>query len=281
MDLLLKKDKDFQSIADTIYNIHKLSTIAYDLNDEREKKAYFSRYLYLLNEVFFAFNSILIKKYIKKHLHDHGFNENKIFDKGNKINKVFYLISDLYNFNEDNDFLSDTASFFYFFENLFRHQTAHGWIDIFQDIFDEKTEIFLFRSPITKNTSVKVTINGMDIDTFRKNVKEKYFLNMNKSESLFSFQTFEILFDFLVTPEEQDNIFELVKTIKIDNSKNYEKNIKHHNSFIPKNCNEEKDHEMMKEIYREEKERNCISLLHFSLNKLVEKILWILERDFK
>lgn len=150
---VIMQNKDIKNegiFKDTIYitilNIKDECKKTYNLSNSIQKKKYFQKYFYLMNELFLSFNAYLVQKYIQQ-------NQKKvlesdwesIFIKKNNKNKVTYLIN--FFIKKENLSFDDIATInlitliFNFYENLFRNQISHGWINVFSQLNDLKIKI--------------------------------------------------------------------------------------------------------------------------------------------
>lgn len=284
-------DSDLEPFYLSLLNIDKQKIIKFNIKDNLELKTYFSKYLYTINELLFSFNAVLLKKYIAKKsnekLKDNSWEV--IFDKGNKKNKITYLLSELFLNDNDNHYYLDLIHRFYVYENLFRHQLSHGWIDIFPHIFDIKCKLNIKIEPIflDKGNNVKDFFFDMDnlsLDKIRQKLKKDYYFASSNSDKIFVFE--EVEPRIVAALDEKNNIFinELIKSIFIDYTYMHEIRIKEIESFISSGEKEKSESEFGSEFdfwhiyYKEKAQEHNIEEINFSLNKLIEDIYCIILR---
>lgn len=134
-----KEDPSFENLWNTIQSIKKQSKLYYDLDNEDDE--YFQKYINTIFEVIISFNSYLLKKYIKKNKEKKiDLNWEKIYNRKSSQNNFLYLIKQHIKYFDDYLFIIHSL---YLWENLFRHQLAHGWIDVFKAILS-KNDLSIF-----------------------------------------------------------------------------------------------------------------------------------------
>lgn len=275
----LKKDSDLDTFYFSLLNIDKQKIVKFNINEPLELKSYFSKYLYTINELLFSFNAVLLKKYIIKKSNEQLSDESweTIFDKGNKKNKITYLLSELFFNDNDNHYYLDLIHRFFLYENLLRHQLSHGWIDIFPHIFDEKCKLNIKIAPIylDKNYNVKEFLFNSDLlslDMIRQKLKKDYYFNSISSDKKFIFKEVEPSIVKAIDKNNDIFILELVKPIFIDYTHVNEVRIKEHISFIPISEQEKFEFDFFEKYHQEKIDKNHIEEVNFSLNKLIEDI---------
>lgn len=271
-----------ESIYLSLVNIDKQKSIIYNIKDSLDLKCYFSKYLYNINELLLSFNAVLLKKYIRKNKQSNNESWESIFNKGNKKNKITYLLSELFYHDNSDDYYLDLFHRFYLYENLFRHQLSHGWIDIFSNIFHENFNLEIKILPIDydKSNNVKNFVfygDTMSLDLTRESLKKDSYLIKQNDDRVFIFEDIRLSsLKNMSINSEVPLIHELVKVIAIDYSYIKQKVDKLDESDLATNNTSLID--FLDKSYNESLERNHMEEVVFSLNKLIEDIYLVLLR---
>lgn len=191
--IFLKDQHELNALYLTLTNIEKYSIVSFNIKDQLEVRRYFSKYLYNINEVLLSFNFILLKKYIIKKSTEECSKLEFLVNKGNKQNKITYLLSQLFSNNNTDLYYLELIHRFYLYENLFRHQLCHGWINVFPYIFDTKNTLNLKISNIYFDQKdladdYDFSVNSLSLDQIRLNLKKDYYFEEVNPDQEFLFE---------------------------------------------------------------------------------------------
>lgn len=272
LETILKNQKDifFQNtLYITILNLQNEESKYYNLVQENELLQYLQKYYYLINELFLSFNSYLIKKYIEKNQNNNTEQDaawKKIYKNQNSINKVEYLLSYLIEQKEpsleDIDTINRLKIYFNIYENLFRNQISHGWIDILYETKEIKTSITIPTSQIKDKKKIQETIK---VIAFNEE-KNLYDARIDMKINLKTSKTIKNLDFILCETIGKKEIKEMGVPIKIDDSEINRLRIRE----ILKN--ENLNQESQEKIKYLSKQMNKENLMYVSLNNLITNI---------
>lgn len=233
-----KNDLFFDSIGIAILNIEKQKNIKYNLSDAIEKKQYFQKYLYTINEIYLSFNSFLVKKYIRANRcaeNPIDSDWEKIYQKTRGKNNIDYLLSFFFKKDNENHFLLEYIHKFYVYENLFRNQICHGWMDAFYDLFNSEIELSMILNYYTTKPEDRPVIVKTPLSPNLNQIRDE----AKKNENIFLLNSIE---DYKIKIKKYRPIYseefpnkkinELILDCKIQNKEIDDVLIVHYKNYI-------------------------------------------------
>lgn len=251
------------TIHPTLLNL-KDEEKTYDMNEMFENTRFLHKYYYSMNNLLHCLNNYLLDIYFYINKDEPKSNWESIYNKRNTLNTIVNLFS--YVLIKKNIHTSQSyklLSKLYVYENLYRNQLSHGWMNVFKNINIDMMEKTTLKNPNQyplKNNKeadkiILASMNTQDLDDLRKSAKE--------------FNVQQVVFGKFV-PYNKDLDYVLYEPIVQINIKN--DNLK--NLIEEELKNEGQDISLINNLEEMEDNEEIVS---FSLNNLIRTILETVE----
>lgn len=251
------------NIYPTLINI-KNEEKSYNLNNRDEGLCFFHKYHYSINNILHSFNAYLLDVFLYINKDKPKENWIKIYEKQNGINTIVNLFAYILSTKELHSSTNyKILSELYVYENLYRHQISHGWINIFKNInFD------MMRQKLVVSTSQLPIKNNIEINRdILKSMNTQNFDDLRRLSKKFNTNT--LMFDKFIPFENQFDkaIYEPTVQVNIGNNELKEMILEE----TIKNGNQLQI--LIKEILKDDD----VSTMSFSLNNLLRTIMKVVE----